>query len=249
VNIDTNGPDGRRRVEMSFRTRREREPAVQIVIGLIVVALGVLFTLDNLHIVHARDYLRFWPAAFIAVGVAQLVQARAAGQRLAGMLWILVGGLMIANRLGWVVVRIWAYWPLLLVLVGARIFWRAFHRPVPQDLSGDADASLSMLAVLGGTNRRVVSQAFQHAEITAFMGGGKLDLRDATMAPGGAVIDVFAVMGGFEVLVPSTWSVDVSVTPFMGGYDDKTQPPTSSTAPLLRVRGFIAMGGLDIKNR
>ena len=235
--------------EIRLRARGRHEPAVQVVIGIIVVALGVLFTLDNLHVLRARDYLRFWPAAFIAIGVAQLAQARTSGRRLAGLLWILVGATLVANRLGWLHVNIWAYWPLLLVFVGARIFWQAFYRSTPQELSPDADAAVSMLAVLGGNNRRVASPAFQRAEITAFMGGGKLDLHDATRAPNGAVIDVFAVMGGFEIHVPPTWNVDVEVTPFMGGYDDKTQPPASGNGPRLTIRGFVMMGGLDVKNR
>ena len=252
MSIDSNRPDETRTRtwERSFRPRRRREPAVQVVIGIIVVALGVLFTLDNLHILRARDYLQLWPAAFIVVGIAQFAQARTAGRRLAGLLWILLGATLVANRLGWVSVNIWAYWPLLLVAVGARIFWQAFYTSTPQELSPDADAAISMLAVLGGSNRRVASQAFQRAEITAFMGGGKLDLLDATMAPGGAVVDVFAVMGGFEILVPPTWNVDVEVTPFMGGFDDKTiQPPASASGPRLRIRGFVMMGGLDVKNR
>jgi len=246
---DTNPRDSER-TELSFRVRRRQEPAVQVVIGLIVVAIGVLFTLDNLHILHARDYLQFWPAAFIAVGIAQFVQARTPGRRLAGVMWMLLGIVLIANRLGWLSVRIWTLWPLLLVFVGGRIFWQAFYRRDTQELSPDADAAVSMLAVLGGNHRRVVSRAFQRAEITAFMGGGKLDLRDATMAPGGAVVDVFTVMGGFEIVVPPTWVVDVEVTPFMGGYDDKTQQnPSTGPGPHLKVRGFVMMGGIDIKNR
>lgn len=215
MSMDSNRPDEfrTRTREFTFRARRRREPAVQVVIGMIVVALGVLFTLDNLHVLRARDYLRYWPAAFIAVGLAQFTQARTSGRRLVGVLWILLGTALLANRLGWLSVNIWAYWPLLLVFVGARIFWQAFHTSAPQALSPDADAAVSMIAVLGGNNRRVASPAFQRAEITAFMGGGKLDLLDATMAPNGAVIDVFAVMGGFEILVPPTWNVDVEVTP------------------------------------
>lgn len=251
MNGDMNRPDGsRERTELTFRMRRQREPAVQVVIGLIVVTIGVLFTLDNLHIVHANDYLRFWPAAFIAVGIAQFTQARTPGRRFTGILWMLLGAVLIANRLGYLTVRIWALWPLLLVVVGGRIFLQAFYRPGTQDLSPDADAAVSMVAVLGGNHRRIVSTAFQRAEVTAFMGGGKLDLRDATMAPGGAVIDVFAVMGGFEILVPPTWIVDVEGTPFMGGFDDKTQlSGAPGSGPHLKIRGFVMMGGVDIKNR
>ncbi len=238
------------KTELTFRVGRRREPAVQVVIGLIVVALGVLFTLDNLHILRARDYLQFWPVAFIAVGLAQFVQARTPGRRITGVMWMILGVVLIANRLGWLSVRIWALWPLLLVFVGGRIFWRAFYRPDAQEVSPDGDAAISMIAVLGGNHRRIASTAFQRAEVTAFMGGGKLDLRDATMAPGGAVIDVFAVMGGFEILVPPTWIVDVEGTPFMGGFDDKTQQSGApGSGPHLKIRGFVMMGGIDIKNR
>ena len=33
----------------------------QVVIGLMVIAVGAIFTLDNLGIIYADDYLRYWP--------------------------------------------------------------------------------------------------------------------------------------------------------------------------------------------
>ena len=65
---------------------------------------------------------------------------------------------------------------------------------------------------MGGFERRITSHEFRGGEITAFMGGGKLDLRDAMPAGGQAVINVFAMMGGFEILVPETWRVISEVT-------------------------------------
>ena len=59
---------------------------------------------------------------------------------------------------------------------------------------------------------------------------------------------MFAVMGGFEIIVPDTWSVRVEVTPFMGGIEDKTQARPGPSAPRLVVRGFVMMGGVEIKN-
>ena len=80
------------------------------------------------------------------------------------------------------------------------------------------------------------------------MGGGKLDLRDAVPADGRVVVNLFAVMGGFEIIVPDTWSLSLEVTPFMGGVEDKTRPPANPLAPRLFLRGFVMMSGVEIKN-
>ena len=179
---------------------RERQPAVQLVMGLVIAAVGVLFTLDNLHLLRARDFIRYWPAALIAVGLAQIAQARTSARVWSGALWTTVGVLMLANRLGLTNVNIWAYWPLLLVFVGGRIFLQSFYNQSsvaalpdasgnPAAPSGDAAATVSAVAILGGFDRKVTSTAFQHAELTAFMGGGKLDLRDAVPVNGRAVVD------------------------------------------------------------
>ena len=44
--------------------------------GLLIIAVGVLFTLDNLGLAHAVDYLRYWPAGLIAVGLLKLWDSR-----------------------------------------------------------------------------------------------------------------------------------------------------------------------------
>src|SRR5207248_3107491 len=114
---------------------------VQLVLGFAIAAAGVLFTLDNLNILHARDYLRYWPLALVVVGIAQIMQARTGGRVLSGSIWIAVGGTMLANRLGLWHVNLFAFWPLILVLVGGRIFWSAFHRASVVDPSGGSSAS------------------------------------------------------------------------------------------------------------
>ena len=54
----------------------------QALFGVIVIILGILFTLDNLNVIDATDYLQYWPAGLVAVGSAQVVAgARRAGGR------------------------------------------------------------------------------------------------------------------------------------------------------------------------
>ena len=62
------------------------------------------------------------------------------------------------------------------------------------------------------------------------------------------MIDVFTVMGGHEIKVPETWSVVTKAVPIMGGIEDRTRAPQAPQAPRLVLRGFIMMGGVEIKN-
>ena len=64
----------------------------QLFAGLLIAALGVLFTLDNLQILRARDVLRYWPAILLVIGISQLAQARTIGTMIGGSIWIVFGG-------------------------------------------------------------------------------------------------------------------------------------------------------------
>ena len=219
----------------------------QLVIGMLLATIGVLFMLDNLHILpQARLYARYWPVAFVAIGALQVAQARTSAGTVGGAIWILLGVTMLGNRIGLWRVSLWDFWPMVLVIVGGRIVWQAYYGGGAGDVEGGS--MTSAIAVMGGVNRKIVSQEFRGAELTAFMGGGKLDLRDAGLAGGQAVVNVFAMMGGFEILVPDTWQVIVEATPIMGGTDIKARTSTNPTAPRLVIRGFVMMGGVDVKN-
>ena len=218
----------------------------QLITGLVLAALGVLFTLDNLEIVQARDILRYWPVVLLLVGVSQILQARSSAGMIGGSIWILVGGVLLGERLN-LISNVFRFWPLFLVGVGSYVIWQSFNRR--EAPLGDRSDRVSAVAVLGGVDRRVISTTFQGGDVTAFMGGGKLDLRDATMPPGAeAIVDVTTMMGGFEIRVPEHWNVFVEIVPFMGGYEDKTAHPTDPSAPRLRIRGFVMMGGVEIRN-
>ncbi len=219
----------------------------QLILGLAIAVVGVLFTLDNLHILRAREYLEYWPIVLVAIGLMHMSQAKSAAGTVGGGIWILVGAVLLGNRLGFIHSNIWNFWPLILVLVGGRIVWQTMATNRAGNL-GDASATVSAIAVMGGFERRITSHEFRGGEITAFMGGGKLDLRDAMPAGGQAVINVFAMMGGFEILVPETWRVISEVTPFMGGIEDKSRSSANPSAPCLVLRGFVMMGGVTLKN-
>ena len=223
-----------------------------LVFGLVIIIVGVLFTLDNLDIAEADNYLRFWPAGLIAVGAAKLLEPRRTSAGiLGGSVFLLAGSWLLLDNLGYIEVNFFEYfWPLILVMAGGLIVWHGLQgRPRGPRAEGapDEGATVSAVAILSGVSRGNNSSAFRGGELTAFMGGCEIDLRQAAIH-GEAVLDVFAMWGGIDIKVPENWTVISKVTPLLGGFEDHTRPPQTAEAHRLIVRGVVVMGGIDIKN-
>jgi predicted membrane protein len=226
----------------------------QLVLGLGVIVIGLLFTLDNLDIVPGRVYLRFWPVALIAVGLAHLSQEWRGPRVLIGSAWLLAGVGLLLENLGILHIHFWDLWPLLFVAVGAYLVWQSLQRR--QAIAGsqanvpaaDSASTINAVAIMSGVVRRSNSPNFRGGELTAVMGGCEIDLRKAAIVNGDAVIDTFAFWGGIEIIVPENWTVIGQVHPFMAGYEDKTRPPKADTRQRLVIRGLAIMGGIEVHN-
>ncbi|MBA3297074.1 MAG: hypothetical protein H0U19_09070 [Acidobacteria bacterium] len=228
-----------------------REPAVRltphVMFGLTIIFIGVVFTLDNLHIARAEDYLRYWPAGLIVIGLAKLTQVRrGCGNPVGGVIFVAIGSWMLLDALDVIDVSVLDFWPLLLVFVGGMVVWQGL-RGRQQRAGSNVNDTINAVAILSGVNRGSNSIAFRGGELSAFMGGCEVDLRQAAIN-GDAVIDVFAMWGGIEIRVPDNWTVIGKVNPIMGGFEDLTRAPQTATTHRLTVRGMVLMGGVEIKN-
>ena len=227
--------------------RRRLTPSV--VIGVSVMALGILFLLDNFGYRTAGTILTYWPVILIAVGLVKLVSARSVPAALGGAVWTLLGVWILSDKLEVLqpafghVMRVG--WPLVLVGLGVIILRRALagERLVPAEPIDFVD----LTAIAGGVNRVSSAKDFKGGDLTAIFGGTQLDLRRAILN-GKAAVDVFALFGGVELTVPETWHVEVKTTSVFGGVEDKTHPPADANAPRLIVAGTVIFGGLEIKH-
>jgi predicted membrane protein len=223
----------------------------QVVMGAFVTGLGVLFLLDNLNFFDFRRIISFWPTVILLFGVVKLLDTTSPNGKLFGAILIAIGSLMTINRIGWFHFELGAAWPLVLVVLGSAVIYRALdgrrtieHGIVKADEG--SDEIVDVTAVLGGFDRRVNTQNFRGGEVTAFMGGCMLDLRGASI-DGEAVINVFAGMGGISLKVPADWTVILQGTPIIGGFDETTSRPPHSNKRLI-VKGYAIMGGVDVRN-
>ena len=230
----------------------------RLIVGLAIALFGVVLVLDRLNLAVASQVLRLWPAVIVAVGALIFMQSRRVGGGVNGIVVMAIGGWLLLNSLGIVRVRFWEmFWPIILICIGTTLVMQTLRRRDDAGLPG-ADDTLTVFAVLSGVKRTSAAARFRGGEVTLFMGGGHIDLRQATIPPGQeAVIDIFAVMGGCEIAVPPSWTIATPLVPVMGGVEDKRLPvlpggmestPAGVAPPRLVLRGFVMMGNVQIKS-
>ncbi len=220
----------------------------QLVLGVVIIVLGVLFTLDNLGLLDASYYLRLWPVLLIGVGVIKLSQPEGGAARFIGSIIAVVGVLLLLRNLHVLRFSLWnLFWPLVLVFLGIALIWQVIGGRGSVHANGDS--TVSAVAVMSGIKRSCVAKDFHGGELVAIMGGCDIDLREAVMQADEATIQVLAFWGGMEIKVPENWSVSVEGLPFMGGFDDRTRPPGGEfPAKILHIRGLAVMGGVGLRN-
>lgn len=244
----------------------------RIVVGLLLLVWGGIAFLESLGFEAFHGVVRtYWPVILIGWGISGLLSPRR--HVLPATAIILLGTVLLGNRLEWWHVTARALGPVIIMGVGLSLLFRrqGHHRrrvtvrmQVPGDDSGispttsggagqptgdDSSASLREFALLGGVDRRHTSQAFQGGEVTAVLGGVHVDLRDCRMAGDSAQVEVVACMGGVSFQIPREWSVESHMTAVLGGVDDRSAPPLgSATTQRLVLTGQAVLGGIEIKN-
>jgi hypothetical protein len=221
----------------------------RLVIGVVLLALGLLWTADNLGLTNASEVLRWWPLLLVAFGVTRITGWGCERQLALGIIATVAGALMLTHELGWAHVGLGLLWPLALVAVGVQILLRGARAPYAGATSADGSDYVHSFAFMGGAKTRCTSQTLRGAELSAIMGGVELDLRGARPADGRVVVDVFAFMGGIDVVVPPNWHVEFTATPLLGGLEDvRGLTTTDEAAGTLVVRGLVALGGIQVGN-
>ena len=225
----------------------ERFPITpRLIIGLAILALGALWTLDNLNLLESEDFTRWWPVVVIAIGVVQYFNRKT--NRIGPVLLMIAGAFLLAMSISDYDVDLGDLIPLAIALFGAKLVWDALARRSARAAIANDDSTVNSFAMMAGVHWQSTSRAFRGGEVNAIMGGVELDLRNVEIKPGDEpVIDALAIMGGVDIFVPMGWKIVASVLPIMGGFEDKTSKANES-GPTLTVRGTAIMGAIVVSN-
>jgi hypothetical protein len=105
------------------------------------------------------------------------------------------------------------------------------------------------LGIMGGFVRKGEWDVPPELHLTAIMGGGEIDLRDARFAQGTVTIHALAIMGGIQITVPEDADVQVNGIGIMGGFDHSPAGRGSPGGPRIVINGVAFWGGVVIQRK
>ncbi|MBE3519658.1 MAG: cell wall-active antibiotics response protein [Firmicutes bacterium] len=233
----------------------------QIIFGLVLVGLGVAWLLNNAGVISVNlGYIvrTYWPVVFIIWGLDLVIEAtgRNGSSRTsdfvnAGIL--LVIGLLFLSRttellyFNWSI--IWrSLFPVILILIG----WSL--------VSSVAFPGGGHWAILSGLERRQRGWKLESGSYGAIMGAVEMDATVADIPEGETRLDLFALMGGVDIVVPADVTVQCRGTALLGGIQffkeeaggiiatiDSTCPGTPGSAKRLVITARAIMGAVEIR--
>jgi len=108
-----------------------------------------------------------------------------------------------------------------------------------------------LISILGSTNRTGRWIPARKSFALGLLGGISLDFREALLGSGITDVNLLAVLGGIEIIVPPEMAVEVDGMAVLGGFEYHTDTPLRSNPdlPTLRIRGLAVLGGVNVEVR
>ncbi|MED5596849.1 LiaI-LiaF-like domain-containing protein [Janthinobacterium sp. P210006] len=211
----------------------------QIVLGVIVIGLGLLFLLDNLGFINVRYTFRFWPTILIIFGLLKISQSHTRSGYILGGVMVLLGLTWTLKAMGLFYINWGMLWPLLIIAAGVAV--------VSKSLPGGQQRQ---------RRRHFAAQQDGTPAPDSFgqprNGAVSLDKDAATAAPGvggqaddDSIIEVTAILGGFVRRVSSQRFKGGDINVIMAGCEIDLRQASIQGEAVLNV--FALCGGVTIK--
>src|SRR5215212_6516059 len=121
----------------------------RLIVGLAILVLGVLLTLDNFGFHTAHDLIGWWPVVFVLIGLLRLLDPTAG--KIGSIVLLLIGGVFLLDNVTDIDIDFSVLFPLLIALLGAKLIWDAIvRRSSPRLATEDPNSTISAFAIMAG---------------------------------------------------------------------------------------------------
>ncbi|MCX6235626.1 MAG: DUF5668 domain-containing protein [Bacteroidetes bacterium] len=233
--------------------RRRGFGSSTLIFGIVVILAGLVMLLSNTGLLpHNWHHNIFsWGMLIVVIGLVNII-----GRKWWWGLLLVIAGIFLMPDVFHNVfsedVNFWhVFWPAVIILFGLGMIFGTGHmfRHRRIDTISSGDDYIDEVAVFGGGDRVVHSEAFKGGRMVAVFGGSKIDLTNTKMAPGVNELEMIVVFGGSELVIPADWNIKIEVFSIFGGYSDKRGPTQVDYSKTLIIKGVTIFGGGEIKRK
>src|SRR3954470_14312136 len=117
--------------------------------------------------------------------------------------------------------------------------------------ASEVNSIATIRGTMSATRRAGAWDVPRRLVVRGLMSATVLDFREARFPPGAVDLDIHAVMSSVEIIVPPGLAVATDGSAFMGAFEQVHRAPAhpDPATPLLRVRGRVIMGVVEVKLR
>ncbi|MCX6174113.1 MAG: DUF5668 domain-containing protein [Ignavibacteriales bacterium] len=235
----------------------------RIWLGIILIALGSLFFLDNLNFFwfDMRHAIFSWHTIFLILGIVILINHK---NSLAGYIFLIIGLFGTARHYipFFFDFDFGDLWPLILLVIG---LWLILKRRGPLHVHSTqfnvgstqtqgteySQDIIDETCVFTSCNKIIHSENFKGGKISIVFGTLKLDLNDSKLATGNNILEVDIIFGEAKIRVPQNWKVLINESSIFGGFNDKrfiNLEEMGKSEGVLVIRGSNIFGSGQITN-
>ena len=215
--------------------------------GIVLIIVGVIFALNALDVTQIDIFFDGWWTLFIIIPCfIGLFTEREKTDNIIGIAIGVVLLLCCQEILDFDI--LWkVLLPVIIIIAGVKMLLKGIFnkKNISKAINKESVGKRKIgRAVFSGIDLKCDGEIFEGAEVTAVFGGVECDLRNAIIEKD-CVIQVSAIFGGVDVIVPTNVNVKVDANCIFGGISNKTS--IHNDAPTIYVNGTCMFGGVDIK--
>ncbi len=219
-----------------------------VIWGIVLLAAGVIIALNGLGVADVELFFDGWWTLFIIVPCT--IGLFTEREKTGNLIGIVVGVLLLLSCQE--VISFSILWklliPAIIIIVGLKFLYTGLFGNKAGKLMNKLKASGTKprtgCAVFSGCDMHYDGEVFEGAALCAVFGGVECDLRRAVIDKDCA-LQITAIFGGVDVLVPDHVHVKVNSTCLFGGVSNKAA--TNPEGPTLYINGVCLFGGAEVK--
>ena len=225
----------------------------KLALGLVVLTAGILFLFNRLDLIphEVAEHLFSWQVLLIAISVVMIAGNK---NNLAGWVVMAVGGFFLLTDIFIFPATFRdVFWPLLIIAIGLVILIKGRSNTQESLIkhghteSSSDNNSFEDVAVFGGNKKSYQLPELRVGKVVAIFGGSDIDLRECTLSEHGAVVEMFCLFGGSNLIIPRDWQVKSDVVSIFGGIDEQSPTGQTDEQKVLYIKGMAVFGGGEIK--